>query len=146
MAGVDLDAWRALLDRSREELMAELGAGEADVVPDVSYEGLRNVDRIHGASAHPGHFYVSPERVELIYVGEAGLEGVDPSELEAELGGPGEILRSRAGKRSKMHVYPERGTAFAEENGHVQILELFHPMTLAEYRDRIYVDRGAFIR
>ncbi len=141
-----LDAWRAMLDRSRDELMAELGAGDADVAPGVSYEGLKGVDRIHVPSAHPGYFYVSPERVELIYVGEAGLQGVDGADLQGELGGPGEILRSRAGKRSKLHVYPDRGVAFAEQDGRVQILELFHPTTLAGYRDRIYVERGAFIR
>jgi hypothetical protein len=50
-------------------------------------------------------------------------------------------LAGRIGNRALARLVNE-----PEENGHVQILELFHPTTLDGYRARIYVDRGAFIR
>jgi hypothetical protein len=45
-----------------------------------------------------------------------------------------------------LHVWPERGVAFSEEDGAVDFLEVFGPTTLADYSERIYEDPGRFIR
>ena len=140
---IDLDRWMALRGLTLDQARARLGVhGE----PDVRYERLRPVWRLHNPDVHPGHFYFDGNRQVMQYVGAAGLEGVDPDELERRLGGPGELLRSRAGKSSVMHVYADRGAAFSSDGHEVELLELFPPTTFEDYRTRIYEDPGAFIK
>jgi hypothetical protein len=49
-------------------------------------------------------------------------------------------MRSRAGKHSTMHVWPERGLAASvdEEDGRLEFVEVFEPTSLEEYLDGIY--------
>lgn len=139
---IDLDAWIALRDMSLDEARERLGTdGEEG-----RYERLRPVTRLHNANVHPGHFYFDGGRQVMLYVGRAALEGEDPDALERALGGPGAILPSRAGKASVMHVYPDRGIAFSSDGHEVELVEIFAPTTLDDYRSRIYEDPGAFIK
>ncbi len=54
------------------------------------------------------------------------------------------LLRSRAGKASNLHVYAEQGVAVSigEE---VEFIQIFAPMTQAEYEKTIYQDPGKFV-
>jgi hypothetical protein len=140
---IDLDGWIALRELTLDQAREKLGV---DGEPGVRYERLRPVRRLHNAAVHPGHFYFDGNHQVMQYVGAAGLEGVDPAELERRLGGPGEILHSRAGKSSVMHVYADRGVAFSSDGHEVELLELFPPTTFEDYRRRIYEDPGAFIK
>src|SRR6185436_12471078 len=101
---IDLDGWLALRDLTLDQARVKLGV---DGEPGVRYEGLRPVRRLHNPAVHPGHFYFDGNHQVMQYIGAAGLDGVDSGELERTLGGPGEILPSRAGKSSAMHVYPD---------------------------------------
>jgi hypothetical protein len=139
---IDLDGWIGLRDLSLREARERLGTdGEVG-----RYERLKPVTRLHNPDVHPGHFYFDGDRQVMLYVGPAALEGVDPDELERALGGPGELLDSRAGKSSSLHVYPERGVAFSSDGHEVELLEIFAPTTLGDYRARIYEDPGTFIK
>jgi hypothetical protein len=142
--GYELADLLALRDLSRGELEARLGPLEAD--PDVAYEGIADVDRLHDPAAFPGHFYFRGDELQMLYVPRSALGGADLSALQAELGEPEATLRARTGEDSSLLVYPERGVAFATDGERVEILELFPPTTLDGYVAGIYRDRGEFIR
>jgi hypothetical protein len=126
----------------RAELLER--APGATVEEDVRYEKLRPVARVRAGELWPGFFYFDGERQVMLYAGEPA--GADPDELAAALGPGGHELRSRAGKRAVLRVWPQRGVAFSEENGAVDFLEIFEPTTLEDYEARIYEDPGPFIR
>jgi hypothetical protein len=44
------------------------------------------------------------------------------------------------------YVYPSRGVAFSSDGHEVELLEIFAPTTLEDYRARIYEDPGAFVK
>jgi hypothetical protein len=144
MAASGLEGWRSLLERSRRQLMEQLGANEGHVHAGVAYEGLGGLDRVYVPSAHPAHFYLAGDHVAIIYSADSPVQ--DAAALQAVLGGAGLELRSRAGSRAVMHVYPAEGIAFSAEDGRVQFVELFPPLTPERYRAEIYRDPGPFIR
>jgi hypothetical protein len=125
--------WLALRDRSRAEVEAMPGATVAD---DVAYERVRGVDRV---STPEAHFFFDGDRLRVVYVSDASFGDVPAAPLLDELG-RGEVMRSRAGKHSTMHVWPERGLAASvdEEDGRLEFVEVFEPMSLEEYLDGIY--------
>lgn len=132
----------ALRGLSRADVLER--APGATVEDDVRYERLRPVARVRAPELWPGHFYFDGERQVMLHAGEP--EDADPDGLAAALG-PGEHeLRSRAGKRAVLRVWPQRGVAFSEEDGAVDFLEIFEPTTLEDYEGRIYEDPGPFIR
>jgi hypothetical protein len=139
---IDLDGWLALRELSLEEARSRLRVpGEEG-----RYEGLHGVRRLHNPDVHPGHFYFDGDRQVMLYVGRRALADEDPAALAGALGGPGEELPSRAGKSSVMHVYPSRGVAFSSDGHAVELLEIFAPTTLDEYRARVWQDPGTFVK
>jgi hypothetical protein len=116
----------------------------ASVEEDVRYERLRPVARVRAPEVWPGYFYFDGDRQVMLYAGEP--DGADPDALAARLGPDAAELRSRAGKRAVLHVWPRQGVAFSEEGGEVDFLEVFEPTTLEDYESRIYADPGPFIR
>ncbi len=119
----------------------------ADVAADVAYEKLTGVSRVSNGDVFPGHFFLRGDEVVMVYVGDPDfLSGLSEAEIEKELGGQGEILRSRAGKTSNQHVYADKGVAFSETDGKLDFLEIFAPMSLDDYKAKIYEDVGPFVR
>src|SRR5262245_19384758 len=112
---------------SRGELLER--APDAAIEEDVRYERLRPVARVRARDVWPGYFYFEGDRQAMLYAGDP--EGADPDALAAALGDGGHELRSRAGKRAVLRVWPEQGVAFSEEDGAVDFLEVFAPTTLA---------------
>ena len=143
MTTAELDETFTLRDLSRGELMERLGASESDVHPGVAYQGLQPVDRLD-APGHPGHFYFQGDRLRMIYLPRAATAGLSVDDLRA--GEPAARLRSRAGKRSSIEVYPERGVAFSRQGDKLEFAEVFPPTTLERYRDEIYREPPAFKR
>jgi hypothetical protein len=144
VAGYELADLLALRELSRDQLQARFGALETD--PDVGYERISGVDRLHDPAAFPGHFYFHGEDLQMLYVPRSALADADLDELERELGEPAAKLRSRTGEDSSLFVYPDHGVAFATDAEHIEILEIFPPTTLDEYVSGIYKDPGDFIR
>jgi hypothetical protein len=144
VAGHELTDLLALRDLSRDELQARLGPLEVD--PDVGYERIKGVDRLHSPDAFPGHFYFRGDDLQMIYVPRSALADADLGELQRELGEPAERLRSRTGEDSWIQVYPDRGVAFATDGQQVEILEVFPPTSLDGYLEGIYDDPGEFVR
>jgi hypothetical protein len=137
-----LDRALELRGLTRSELLAR--APGATVEEGVRYEKLRPVARVRAPELWPGFFYFDGDRQVMLYAGEP--DGADPDALAAALG-PGEHeLRSRAGKRAVLRVWPQRGVGFSEQDGAVDFLEVFEPTTLEDYEARIYDDPGPFIR
>ena len=137
---VDLDAARALLDLSRDELLARLGAGPEDVDDGYRYEGLDDVAMLYKPEAFPARIYLRDGRPEMVYASEP--EGWSPDGI----GGEDAELRSRAGKTFTHHVHAEQGVAWSSDGDEVAFVEVFRPRSLAEYEREIYRDPGPFIR
>ncbi len=143
----DVKSLLALREPNRRELLSLLQLQPGDVREEVSYEKLSGVGRANNAALHPGHFYLRGDRIELVYVGNAAfLSGLKPAAIQKELGGDGTRLRSRVGKTSNQYVYPEKGFAYSETDGALDFVEIFAPMSLEQYRQRIYEDVGPFTK
>ena len=145
MTLADLDELLALRGLSRAELERRLEAGAGHEERAVEYQSLTGVDRVHTPS-HPADFYFRGDALVMIHVSKDPLAELTPESLEERFGGPGEVLRSRYGRRAKLHVYPERGVAFVDNRGTVAALEVFPPTTLERYRDEIWWEPPAFVR
>ena len=144
VAGYELADLLALRELSRDELQARLGALETD--PDVAYERIAGVDRLHEAGVFPGHFYFRGDEQQMLYIPRSALADTDLGALRGELGEPAATLSSRTGEDSTLYVYPRRGVAFASDGDRVEIVEVFPPTTLDAYESGIYQDPGEFIR
>jgi hypothetical protein len=132
-----------LRDLDLDALAARLGIDRARAEPGVGYEGLAPLTALHDPDVHPATFFFHPDgRPAVAYLPEAGAHGIDP----AELGEPAARLRSRAGKRDMIWVYPDRGIAISRNARGVSFAEAFQPTTLERYRDAIYREPPAFIR
>jgi hypothetical protein len=125
--------WLPLRDLSRAEVEARPGASVAE---DVAYERARGVDRV---STPDAHFFFDGDRLRVVYISDASFGDVPAKPLVDELG-PGEVLRSRSGKHSNLHVWPDRGLAASvdEDEERLEFVEVFPPMSLDEYLDGIY--------
>jgi hypothetical protein len=125
--------WLALRDLSRAEVEARPGA---TVAHHVAYERVQGVDRV---STPDAHFFFDGDRLRVVYVSDASFGDVPAAPLLAELG-RGEVMRSRSGKHSTMHVWPDRGLAASvdEDEERLEFVEVFPPMSLEEYLGGIY--------
>lgn len=145
MTPADLDELLELRALPRAEIERRIGADVAHVERGVEYQSLTAVDRVHTAS-HPADFYFRGDALVMIHVSQEPLAELTPESLEERWGGPGELLRSRYGRRAKLHAYPEQGVAFVDNRGTVAALEVFPPTTLERYRDEIWWEPPAFVR
>jgi hypothetical protein len=143
LPGYELADLLALRELSRAQLEARFGGVEAD--PNVAYEGITGVDRLH-SGAFPGHFYFRGDELAMLYVPRSALRDASLGELQRELGEPAARLSSRTGEDSTLNVYPERGVAFATDGERVEILEVFPPTTRKAYVAGIYDPPPEFIR
>jgi hypothetical protein len=127
------DKWLSLRDLSRAEVEARAGATVAE---DVAYERVRGVDRV---STPDAHFFFDGDHLRVVYVSDAAFGEVPAGPLVEEIG-RGEVMRSRSGKHSTMHVWPERGLAASvdEDEERLEFVEVFPPMSLEEYLGGIY--------
>ena len=146
IAGYELEDLLALRDLSRDQVRDRFGIPDSGVDPNVAYERIVGVDRLHEPGAFPGHFYFRGGDLAMIYVPRTALGDTDLASLQRELGEPSAMLRSRTGEDSSLLVYPERGIAFATDGEKVEIVEVFPPTTLEGYTTEIYKDPGELIR
>ncbi len=146
IAGYELDELLALRELTREQVQDRFGIDESGVDPDVAYERLDGVDALYQPSAFPGHFFFRGDDLAIIYIPRSALADDDPDELRQALGEPAATLSSRTGEDSSLLVYPDQGVAFATDGEHVEIVEIFPPTTLDEYRTRIYKEPPERIR
>ena len=136
---------RALIGLEQDAARQRLGPGLTED-PDDGYEAMQGVASLENGDVFPGTLYLKDGRVELIYVGPGGLDGVTAADLESELEGKATLLRSRARKTANMHVRAEEGVAYSAEGDEVHFLEVFRPRSLGAYESEIYEDPGPFIR
>lgn len=141
-----LERWRALLDRPLADLRAEVDEGR---IRDGAHYGAGGpFTALRDRAFFPGTIYYDGGRPVLAYVERpsARAEDVSDEDLLALVGDDAPRLRSRAGKFARTRVAAELGIAVAEERGQVAYLELFHPMSFEEYRERIHEEPPQFIR
>lgn len=142
-----LQTWLALRGLTQEQLASALQLDPSKAEPKRSYEKLQDLTDLHDPAHHPASFYLRDNHTILIYLSDtAALQGLTEMLFLQAWGKPALTLRSRAGKASTLCVYPERGVAFSteQEDGPLDFLEIFAPMTAEDYRAQIYVDPGSF--
>jgi hypothetical protein len=90
---------------------------------------------LHDLAALPGvQLCLQVGLVAAIYVADGTiLSGLDAVDLVATLGEPEAEWPARSGAGHTQRVYPEFGLALAGDRSTVAVLELFPPMSLAEY-------------
>jgi hypothetical protein len=138
------------------QLQALIGSDQAAVIqrfaippdhvePDVAYEAMKGVTRIHhpeDATLGDARLYFRAGKLALIYL--SGGAGVEAAELDAAIAGSEPVmLRSRAGKTSQLRVYAGKGIAVSRGK-QLDFVELFAPTTQADYEQSIYVAPPAF--
>lgn len=119
-----------------------------DIITNFTYQGLNGVTRVYNTEFFPGLILFQNDKVVLIYTSDAELiANISVDELIKEYGDKDEnSLRSRAGKKSNLMVYPEVGFALSVGGGEVEFIELFQPTTMEQYKNEIYQEPGPFIR
>jgi hypothetical protein len=128
--------WTTLRDRTRQQLEAQPGSS---VDPDVGYEGIDGVDCV---TTPDGDFFFDGNDLRVVY---ADGDGAAAAPLLEELG-PGEELRSRAHKRSMLHVWADQGLAASVREGRIDFVEVFPPTSLEAYRSEIYEEPEPHLR
>jgi hypothetical protein len=137
-----LDDLVALRDLPLPELAERLGIDPSKAEPDRRYQGLEPVTALHDPDVSPATFYFHPDGAPaLIYLPRAAASG-----LTVDLGEPDARLRSRAGKRDMLWVYPGRGVALSRNKDGLSFAEVFRPMSLEGYEHTVYREPPAFIR
>jgi hypothetical protein len=133
---------------SLADLRARTGAGDDALHHDDAYGPSLGLTGFYDPAFHPGRFFFRDGSLVLLYVEypsdaapeltrEVLLEAVQPAEAE---------LRARSGRADRQYVNPGRGLSVAVGPAGPTYLEIFPPMTLDEYRDRIYIEPGRFVR
>lgn len=141
-----LDSYVALASLDKDQLIARLGARSEHLREGAAYEKATGLTEIYKPDANPARFYFRGDQLVVIYLSDRGvLDQLDGGKLEAELGAPADSLRSRAGKRSELLVYPDKGIAVSMGD-ELDFIEIFPPTTLDAYQSAIYSEPGPFIK
>jgi transcriptional regulator with XRE-family HTH domain len=135
----ELREWMKLRDLSQDELQKKLGVTAEHIATDRSYGNLTGVTQWRHPGAHPGYFIFKDGKLALIYVDDAkAVSKLEPGDLRQAFGEPEARLRSRAGKKAPFHVHAGQGLAYAADSDTVYYVEIFPPMSLADYQAKIY--------
>jgi hypothetical protein len=135
----ELREWMKLRDLPPAELQKQLGVTAEHIATGRSYGNLTAVTQWRHPGAHPGYFIFQDDELALIYVDDAKAVGqLAPGDLRQAFGEPEARLRSRAGKKASLHVHASQGLAYAADSSTVYYVEIFPPMSLADYQARIY--------
>lgn len=135
----ELREWMKLRDLSQDELQKQLGVTAEHIATDRSYGQLTSVTQWRHPGAHPGYFIFQDGKLALIYIDDAkAVSKLEPSDLRQAFGEPEARLRSRAGKKVPFYVHAGQGLAYAADSDTVHYVEIFPPMSLADYQARIY--------
>lgn len=140
-----LAEWLALRDLSLKQIQAKYNMSADDIMSrNARYGGLKKLTELYNEDKHPGRFYFAGDKLALLYVNKP--EAFTREMLLEYAGEPALTLRSRAGKQYHHSIYPEKGLAFSSRQKHseVKLLEIFPPMSIEDYEDRLYVDPGNF--
>jgi len=115
---------------------------------DATYQKINGLIEFYNPDLLPVRFFLRNDHVVLIYSSDPEIvDTLDGKKIIDQYGEKDKNrLRSRAGKRSNLLVYPKEGFAVAIEEHEVQFIEIFQPTTLEEYKKEIYIEVGPFIR
>lgn len=143
-----LDAWLALRDLDIDQAAAKFGLTSDQAIPNRQYGGLSGMCELRNPDAHAGAAFFQDDTFVLFYVEDLddGLAALKPESLQRRFGKADAALPSRAGKRSRQHVYADQGIAYSSDGDTVEFLEVFAPTTLEEYRERFYQAPRRFTR
>ncbi len=143
-----LEDWFALRDLSFTEALARFDVSAEDAEIDLGYGDLENLTGLGDLPNHPGFFYFRDGSFVLFYVDKMDdvVDDLQRQELLDFLGEPEAVWRSNVGKRQMMYVYAEKGIAFSASDDEVTFVEVFNPLSLAEYKAKFYVSPSDFAR
>ena len=144
-----IDDCIALRDLTLPEIQSRFDMPDSAITSGVAYLKMTGLTMLYHPSAFPARFYFDGEALVMIYVPRDAppLESLDVAAMQARLGDDMAKLRSRVGKGFVHYVGAEAGLAFSAGHGEgVVLLEVFPPMSQADYEDTIYEDPGPFVK
>lgn len=136
---------RGFLGLGIEEVQRILGSA-ATPEPGDEYQKMKDVTSIENLQVFPGTIYLKADKVVLVRVSSPALSSFHEADLRAQFGNDAVPLRSRAGKQANLWVFAEQGIALSCRQEELDFFEVFPPSSQAEYKARIYLDSGPFIR
>ena len=140
-----LQTWYPRLGLGEQELRTYL---EGPTLQTCSH---RNYGKLHGLHIFANDpidttdYFLLDGQVVLIYLENDRVQNeLKPSQITDLLGEPtrASTLRSRADRDARLYVYAEHGIAFSAQEGRIDYIELFQPMTFAAYLKNIYWEPG----
>lgn len=143
-----LHDWLSWRDLSRTEIEDKFSIAADMVQADTSYVRVGGLDMLRNRAADKGRFYFRQDQF-VVYVLESvgkGPNTIPSDEILQSLGETAAVLPARVGKRSKVHIYPDKGIAVSELDHTVRLLEIFPPMSLEAYKDSFYYEPEPYIR
>lgn len=143
-----INKWFSWRELTLDQMYAQLGAVNTSKKENASYGNLKNLTALENEDSYPGLLFYKDNRFVLSYVDEMyeELEGWDPQALLAHWGEPDAILRSRAGKRFRQHVFASQGITIATDGQSIAFLEIYEPMSLENYETQFYIKPKSFTR
>jgi hypothetical protein len=143
-----LQDWLAWRDLSRAEVEDKFNIAADMVQTDTSYVRVGGLDMLRNHAVDKGRFYFRGTEF-VVYVLESvgkGPNTIPSDESLQSLGEAAAVLPARVGKRSKVHIYPEKGIALSVLDNTIRLLEIFPPMSLQAYKDSFYYEPDPYIR
>jgi hypothetical protein len=141
-AQAQLDKWMGLFSLTHDQVMATYNPSPRAI----SEGGYYNLKPAHVIQTRDGIFYFQDGVLKLVHDSEPEEVTVTRQELLAVLGEPTANLASRAGKTSRLYVYPEKGFAFSASSSGIDFFDVFAPTDLDTFKATFFFDPGNFVR
>ena len=138
-----LSRWFEQRGWSRSEVLSRLGQPEPEAG---TYGKLTGLEAFQSERVHPGTFFFKADKLVLLYISGDAVEDLDPVVLRSTLGEPDLNLRSRAGKTFRHRVWAGGGLAISDDGEELAFVEVFPPMSAAEWQAQYHVEPPAFLK
>ncbi len=131
-----------------DDVLARFDFADSEIEKNAQYEKLKNLTAIADKDGEVPTFFFRGKRQVLIYHTAEMLKEDDlkPNDFYQKFGKQFVELPSRAGKKHRQIVYPNKGIAFSTDGESLDFLEIFAPTTIAKYKREIYKTVPAFIK
>jgi hypothetical protein len=141
-----LNDYKNYLTLSYDRFITEHNIHESQIVKNVSYEKITQLNRIQLGDNQ--YFFFNDGELKIVYLSDNALIKKLWAEFKntPNANAPETIVRSRAGKTSNQLIFSEQGITASVDGDTVEFIEIYPPQPLHDYLTNIYREPGPFIR